>query len=126
MEQSAITLKIKRLEKQSLATQVTLLEIASSLCDARNEQLQVDFGRIRTLIDEKLAKVLQAQDEVNDQREQHGKSVVFLNEHDSDDDDVDMWDPAAEASSTVGDASFGAEPSFDFEADDIQAIDEFV
>lgn len=101
MEQTAINLHIKRLEKESILAQVELLELASELCDARREQITIDLNRIRAKIDENLARAVQAQEDVNGSRELHGRTVVFPDAPANGDDDEVEWDPSAEASSSV-------------------------
>lgn len=111
VEQTAILLRVKRLEKQATLIKVDLLRVLADMCTAYREQADIDFGRVQEEINLNLAKANSLQDEVNEAREDHGKTVVFSAEHDSDDED--HWDTTAEASSTVGEASSVAgEPSF--------------
>ncbi len=102
VEQTAILLHVKRLEKQATLVKVDLHRVLAQMCTAYREQADIDFGRVQEEINLNLAKANSLQDEVNEARENHGKAVVF-SEHDSDDED--HWDPTAEASSTVGESS---------------------
>ncbi len=112
VEQTAITLEIKRLEKAAVLARVDMLRLMGRICAGYQQQMAIDFGRIQAYITENLAEANQVQQEVNTSRENHGKAVVFTEREHESDSDADYWDTTAEASSSLDDSSSVAgEPS---------------
>ncbi len=113
VEQTAINLEIKHLEKAAVLVRVDMLRLMGRICAGYQQQMAIDFGPIQAFITENLVEASKVQQEVNTSRENHGKAVVFSTEPEHDgDSDAGYWDTTAEASSSLGDSSSVAgEPS---------------